>query len=72
MGETRERMVQTTVGRKQTEESKRGSKRKKNRVHKGSVAGRAREIDMMIVTARKSRDHEVKEKQIKNNKSGGR
>lgn len=72
VGEARERMVQTTVGRKQTEESKRGSKGKKNRVHKGSVAGRAGEIDMMIVTSsKKSRGNEAKEKRIKNNKRGG-
>jgi hypothetical protein len=50
------------VGRKQTEESKRGSKGgKKNRVREGSVAGEAREVDVRVTSLRKPR-YEVKEK----------
>ena len=57
----RGRMVQTTVGRKQTEESKRGSKGEKQ----GSRGFRG-EVDVRVTSLRKRRDNEVKENKKRN------
>ena len=60
-------MVQTTLDRKQTEESNEVRRREKNRVHEGSVARMARAID--VTSLKQPRDNEVKEEKIKSAKT---